>query len=63
MATALDIAKRNPNAAPLPGREPAIEKAADLTVKSVSARNNNTADKYSLKGFGDALDRVQKECR
>ena len=41
----------------------AMKRANDLTVKSVSARNNNTADKYSLKGFGDALDRVHKECR
>src|SRR5215212_4837597 len=32
MATALDIAKRNLNAAPVPGRDPAIEKAADLNV-------------------------------
>ena len=41
----------------------AMKRASDLTVKGVSAKNNATADKYSLKGFGDALERVQKECR
>ena len=50
-----------------PAEEPrlveAMRRAADMTVKGVSAKNNATTDKYSLKGFGDALDRVQKECR
>ena len=41
----------------------AMKRAGELTVKGTSAKNNATADKYSLKGFGDALDRVQKECR
>lgn len=41
----------------------AMKRASDLTVKGTSAKNNATADKYSLKGFGDALERVQKECR
>jgi hypothetical protein len=41
----------------------AMKRASELTVKGTSAKNNATADKYSLKGFGDALDRVQKECR
>jgi hypothetical protein len=41
----------------------AMRRANDVLVKGVSAKNNATQDKYSLKGFGDALDRVQKECR
>jgi Invasion associated locus B (IalB) protein len=41
----------------------AMKRANDLTVKGVSAKNNATTDKYSLKGFEDALERVQKECR
>jgi hypothetical protein len=41
----------------------AMKRTGELTVKGTSAKNNATADKYSLKGFGDALDRVQKECR
>lgn len=41
----------------------AMKRAGELTVKGTSAKNNATADKYSLKGFGDALERVQKECR
>lgn len=41
----------------------AMKRAGELTVKGTSAKNNATADKYSLKGFGDALERMQKECR
>jgi invasion protein IalB len=41
----------------------AMKRASELTVKGVSAKNNATTDKYSLKGFGDAVERVQKECR
>jgi hypothetical protein len=50
-----------------PAEEPrvveAMKRASELTVKGTSAKGNATTDKYSLKGFGDALDRVQKECR
>ncbi|HZB63552.1 MAG TPA: invasion associated locus B family protein, partial [Microvirga sp.] len=41
----------------------AMKRANDLVVKGVSARSNATQDRYSLKGFGDALERVQQECR
>ncbi len=41
----------------------AMKKASEMTIKGTSAKNNATADRYSLKGFGEALDRVQKECR
>jgi len=40
-----------------------MKRANDLVVKGASAKGNATSDRYSLKGFGDALDRVQKECR
>ena len=40
-----------------------MRRANDLVVKGTSAKNNVTSDRYSLKGFGDAIDRVQKECR
>jgi hypothetical protein len=41
----------------------AMKRANDLVVKGTSAKNNTTSDRYSLKGFGEALERVQKECR
>lgn len=41
----------------------AMKRAGEMTVKGTSSKNNATADKYSLKGFGDAVDRVSKECR
>jgi hypothetical protein len=41
----------------------AMKRAKELTVKGTSAKNNATTDKYSLTGFDDALERVQKECR
>ena len=40
-----------------------MRRANDLVVKGTSARNNATSDRYSLKGFGEAIERVQKECR
>jgi Invasion associated locus B (IalB) protein len=51
------------NAAQEPRLVEAMKRASELTVKGVSAKNNATTDKYSLKGFGDAWERVQKECR
>jgi hypothetical protein len=33
-----------------------------LTVKAQSRRGNAVTDRYSLKGFGQALDRARKEC-
>jgi hypothetical protein len=41
----------------------AMRKGADLVVKSESARGTRTTDTYSLKGVGQALDKVAEECR
>ena len=41
----------------------AMRKGADLVVKSESARGTKTTDTYSLKGLGEALDKVTAECR
>ena len=41
----------------------AMRKAADLTVKGVSARGTETIDVFSLKGLSQALDRVAQDCR
>ena len=38
-------------------------RASSLTVKGKSLRGNETTDKYALSGFGQALDRVIKECQ
>ncbi|MGL5117093.1 MAG: invasion associated locus B family protein [Beijerinckiaceae bacterium] len=39
-----------------------LRKATAFTVKGTSARGNETTDRYSLTGFGQALERAQKEC-
>jgi hypothetical protein len=39
-----------------------MRKAAKLQVKAASKKGNLTTDTYSLAGFSQALDRVQKEC-
>jgi len=39
-----------------------MRKGAKLQVKAASKRGNATIDSYSLAGFGQALDRVQKDC-
>ena len=41
----------------------AMRKAADVTVKGVSAKGTETIDVFSLKGLSQALDRVAQECR
>ena len=41
----------------------AMRKGADLVVKSVSAHGTKTTDTYSLKGIGEALDKVAEECK
>ena len=41
----------------------AMRKNGKLTVQAASLRGNVTTDDYSLKGLGQALDRVQKECQ
>lgn len=40
----------------------AMRKGKDLIVKGTSARGNETTDRYSLGGLGQAIDRAQKEC-
>lgn len=41
----------------------AMRKAADLTVKGVSAKGTETVDVFSLKGLSQALDRIAQDCR
>ena len=41
----------------------ALRKGRDFTVKSTSLRGNATNDRYSLSGIGQALDRVDQECK
>lgn len=40
-----------------------LRKGSDLVVKSESARGTKTTDTYSLKGIGQALDKVAEECK
>ena len=39
-----------------------MRKGAKLVVKAASLRGHQSTDTYSLTGFGQALDRLQKEC-
>jgi invasion protein IalB len=41
----------------------AMRKAADLTVKGVSAKGTETTDTFSLKGLSQALDRLAHDCK
>src|SRR5664279_3513369 len=41
----------------------AMRKGANLVVKSESALGTKTTDTYSLKGMGEALDKVAQECK
>ncbi|MCA6111760.1 Invasion associated locus B family protein [Bradyrhizobium sp. CNPSo 4026] len=41
----------------------AMRKAADLTVKGVSAKGTETTDTFSLKGLSQALDRLAQDCK
>ena len=41
----------------------AMRKGADLVIKSESSRGTKTTDTYSLKGVGEALDKVAAECK
>lgn len=41
----------------------AMRKGARLVVKAPSVKGNVTTDTYSLAGFGQALERAQKECQ
>jgi invasion protein IalB len=39
-----------------------LRKGAALVIKGTSLRGNDTTDRYTLTGFGAALERAQKEC-
>jgi len=39
-----------------------MAKASSVTVKAQSARGNQLTDRYSLNGFGPALERARREC-
>jgi Invasion associated locus B (IalB) protein len=41
----------------------AMRKAADITVKGVSAKGTETTDTFSLKGLSQALDRIAQDCK
>ena len=41
----------------------ALRNGRDFTIKSTSQRGNPTNDRYSLSGIGQALDRVDQECK
>src|SRR6516165_6727432 len=41
----------------------AMRKAADATVKGISAKGTETTDIFSLKGLSQALDRLAQDCR
>ena len=41
----------------------AMRKGSDLVLKSESTRGTKTTDTYSLKGLGQALDKVADECK
>jgi invasion protein IalB len=41
----------------------AMRKGADMVVKSESSRGTKSIDTYSLKGVGEALDKVAAECK
>jgi hypothetical protein len=41
----------------------AMRKAADVTVKGMSAKGTETIDIFSLKGLAQALDRLAQDCR
>ena len=41
----------------------AMRKAADVTVKGMSAKGTETTDTFSLKGLSQALDRLAQDCK
>ena len=41
----------------------ALRKGGKLVVTSDSGRGTKTTDTYSLKGLGEALDKVTAECK
>jgi hypothetical protein len=49
-----------------PSEEPRLiselRRATTMTIKGTSLRGNDTTDRYSVTGFGQALEQAQKEC-
>src|SRR6185437_11330695 len=41
----------------------AMRKGSELVIKSISTRGTKCVDTYSLKGIGEALDKVAEECK
>ncbi len=41
----------------------AMRKAAEVTIKGMSAKGTETTDTFSLKGLAQALDRLAQDCR
>lgn len=41
----------------------AMRKGADMTIKGVSGRGTQTTDQFSLRGLGEAMARVEQECK
>ena len=41
----------------------AMRRAADATVKGVSAKGTETTDTFSMKGLSQALDRIAQDCK
>ena len=41
----------------------AMRRAADATVKGVSAKGTETMDTFSMKGLSQALDRIAQDCK
>ncbi len=41
----------------------AMRRAADITVKGVSAKGTETIDTFSLNGLAQALDKIAQDCR
>jgi hypothetical protein len=41
----------------------AMRRSADAIVKGVSAKGTETTDTFSMKGLGQALDRIAQDCR
>jgi invasion protein IalB len=39
-----------------------MSKGGTLTVTATSARGNKTTDRYSLNGFGQALEQARRDC-
>ena len=51
------------NAAEEPRLLDALRKSSDMVVRGTSAKGTETMDRYSLKGLGQAIDRVAQECK